>query len=66
MPGRAPSAAARPPGAGFLYRSVLAATAAISAGLTLVVLPAYLILAHSGLTAGQARAGAVLAWAPTR
>ena len=30
--------------------------------LTLAVLPAYLILARSGLTAGQARAGAVLAW----
>jgi hypothetical protein len=59
-------AAARPPGTGFLHGSVLAATAAISAALTLVVLPAYLILAHSGLTAGQARACAVLALAPTR
>jgi hypothetical protein len=66
MPGRSPCAAAPPPGTGFLYRSVRAATAATSAALILVVLPAYLILAHSGLTAGQARAGAVLVWAPTR
>lgn len=56
MPGRAPSAAARPPGTGFLHRSVLAATAAISAALTLVVLPAYLILARC--------VQAISAWAP--
>jgi P-type Ca2+ transporter type 2C len=30
--------------------------------LTLAVLPAYLLLAHSGGTTGQARAAAVLAW----
>jgi Ca2+-transporting ATPase len=52
----------RPPGTGFLDASVLAATVTTAATLTLAVLPAYLILAHSGLTAGQARAGAVLAW----
>jgi len=52
----------RPPGTGFLDASVLAAIATTAAALTLAVLPAYLILAHSGATTGQARAAAVLAW----
>ena len=52
----------RPPGTGFLDASVLAAITTTAATLTLAVLPAYLILADSGATTGQARAAAVLAW----
>jgi P-type Ca2+ transporter type 2C len=52
----------RPPGAGFLDTSVLAAIAATATALTLAVLPAYLLPAHLGATTGQARAAAVLAW----
>jgi Ca2+-transporting ATPase len=52
----------RPPGTGFLDASVTAAIAATAASLTLAALPAYLILAGSGATTGQARAAAVLAW----
>jgi Ca2+-transporting ATPase len=52
----------RPPGTGFLDASVLAAIAATAITLTLAVLPAYLLLAHTGATTGQARAAAVLAW----
>jgi len=52
----------RPPGTGFLDRSVLAAITTTAAALTLAVLPAYLILAHSGATTSQARAAAALAW----
>jgi len=52
----------RPPGTGFLDRSVLAAITTTAAALTLAALPAYLILAHTGATTGQARAAAVLAW----
>ena len=61
----APAAMRRPPrpsGTGFLDISVLAAIATTAAALTLAVLPAYLVLAHSGAPAGQARAAAVLAW----
>jgi P-type Ca2+ transporter type 2C len=52
----------RPPGTGFLDASITAAIAATAGSLTLAVLPAYLILAGSGATTGQARAAAVLAW----
>lgn len=52
----------RPPGTGFLDASVITAIAATAGSLTLAVLPAYLILAGSGATTGQARAAAVLAW----
>ena len=52
----------RPPGTGFLDASVLAAITATAVALTLAVLPAYLMLAHTGATTGQARAAAVLAW----
>jgi len=52
----------RPPGTRFLDASVLAAIATTAATLTLAVLPAYLILADSGATTGQARAAAALAW----
>ncbi len=52
----------RPPGTGFLDRAVLAAIATTAVTLTLAVLPAYLLPAHLGLTTGQARSAAVLAW----
>jgi Ca2+-transporting ATPase len=52
----------RPPGTGFLDASVLAAITTTAAALTLAVLPAYLLVSHSGATTGQARAAAVLAW----
>jgi len=52
----------RPPGTGFLDRSVLAAIAVTAITLTLAVLPGYLLLAHNGASTGQARAAAVLAW----
>jgi P-type Ca2+ transporter type 2C len=52
----------RPPGTGFLDRSVFAAITTTAVTLTLAVLPGYLLLAHSGASAGQARAAAVLAW----
>jgi len=52
----------RPPGTGFLDASVAAAIATTAICLTVAVLTAYLLLAHSGATAGQARAAAVLAW----
>ncbi len=52
----------RPPGSGFLDRAVLAAIATTAVTLTLAVLPAYLLPAHLGLTTGQARSAAVLAW----
>jgi P-type Ca2+ transporter type 2C len=51
----------RPPGARFLGRAELAATATVAAALTAAVLPAYLLTAaHAGL--GAARAAAVLGW----
>ena len=52
----------RPPGTGFLDASVLAAITTTAVTLTLAVLPAYLLLAHTGASTGQARAAAVLAW----
>jgi Ca2+-transporting ATPase len=52
----------RPPGTGFLDRSVLTAVTTTAVTLTLAVLPGYLLLAHSGAGIGQARAAAVLAW----
>jgi len=52
----------RPPGTGFLDRSVAAAIVTTAAALTLAVLPAYLLLASTGASSGQARAAAVLAW----
>lgn len=61
----APHAMHRPPrpaGTRLLDTSVLTAIITTAATLTLVVLPAYLLVVHGGATVAQGRAAAVLAW----